>query len=381
MGGWLRTSRARATATHAGGVGDPPGAHQPAPRRIGGRTAQPAGQGRHDGTLPVASYSAYLTWRKPIITMRKRRIEPTTENDSGLDKAECTSRPNTAAWNLLDGSDWSYMIQRAGIERSYVGERHTVLPTCNEIVTDNGTGDTSIVGMEELTPRSTPYPYGSGTAPDPETEVAMTLRRMTVPVAVGLLGLTVLGCKSDGSPTEPDQPRAISNSTVLANLPQIIELERAERQDSRLVRITGGAGPDGTLLAGSAWTYIFHRFDAQVETRFVWKVWSDGRITFRGPEPPLTRDSFEHLPDLIRLDSDELVQLALDHGGDRYMERFPDAHISMEFYVLAGIPTCEMQFRSLNRPPGTGFCEPEIWIDAASGDLLLKEGFDCVDEG
>lgn len=74
-------------------------------------------------------------------------------------------------------SDWSYMIQRAGIERSYVGERHVVLPTCNELITDNGTGDTSIVwtcsdnewfegtGLEELTAESTPYPYGFGLGP------------------------------------------------------------------------------------------------------------------------------------------------------------------------------------------------------------------------
>lgn len=98
-------------------------------------------------------------------------------NDSGLDKPECFSRPSTAAWNLLDGSDWSYMIQQAGIERSYVGERHVVLPTCNELITDNGTGDTSIVwtysynewfegtGLEELTAKSTPYPYGFGLGP------------------------------------------------------------------------------------------------------------------------------------------------------------------------------------------------------------------------
>lgn len=208
----------------------------------------------------------------------------------------------------------------------------------------------------------------------------MRLRRQRCIAPVWLVTWMILACNSGSSPTEPGQPRATPNATVLANLPQVLDLERAERQDSRLVRIGGGVGADGTLLPGSAWTYIFHRFNGQVETRFVWKVWSDGRITFRGPEPPLGRDSFEHLPDLIRLDSDELVQLALDHGGTAFVERFPDARVSMAFYVLAGIPTCEMQFRSLNRPPGSGFCEPQVWIDAASGDLLLKEGFECIDE-
>lgn len=195
-----------------------------------------------------------------------------------------------------------------------------------------------------------------------------------------LLMLGLLACNSGRTPTSPSEPgfpQAVPDATVLVNLPLVLELERAERQDTLLVRMLGSAIElDGTPRPGSRWVYMFNRFVGQIEERYLWTVWWDGRITFRGPEQPLGRDSFDHLPDLVRLDSDALAQLALEHGGDRFLEEFPDGYIRMSFYVLAGIATCEMKFFN---PGGSNFCEPEVYIDAGTGDLLLTAGFECLD--
>ncbi len=94
-------------------------------------------------------------------------------DDSGLNTATCGSRPEVQNYRLLDGSDWSYMIQTAGLNHRWIAERHIVKANCSEAVFTN-TDYTSIVwtysynewaegsGMEELTPRSPPYPFGFG---------------------------------------------------------------------------------------------------------------------------------------------------------------------------------------------------------------------------
>ncbi len=99
---------------------------------------------------------------------------------TGLDSPQCSvTPPPIYKFHLKDGSDWTYMLQRAGPAQASIAEIHTLLPNCGEVVSGdpNGTGGTSIVwaysynewwegaGIEELSARSPAYPYGFGLAP------------------------------------------------------------------------------------------------------------------------------------------------------------------------------------------------------------------------
>lgn len=95
-------------------------------------------------------------------------------NDIGLETAFCGSRSPVFKFNLLDGTDWTYMAQNAGMSRRYIAERTVIKANCSEIVTTNSSAYTSIVwtysynewaegsGMEELSPNTTTWPYGFG---------------------------------------------------------------------------------------------------------------------------------------------------------------------------------------------------------------------------
>lgn len=97
-------------------------------------------------------------------------------DDSGLNTSACGGRAEVQNYRLLDGSDWSYMLQTAGINQRWIAERTTIRPLCTETVTTN-TDYTSIVwtysynewaegsGFEELTPRTSSYPFGFGLQP------------------------------------------------------------------------------------------------------------------------------------------------------------------------------------------------------------------------
>ena len=95
----------------------------------------------------------------------------------GLEQPICFSIPTTSHYHLVDGSDFSYMIDVAGKGFTKTAELHLLRRNCSEHVTTNGTTGTSIVwtysynewfegaGLEELAPRNPPYPYGFGLAP------------------------------------------------------------------------------------------------------------------------------------------------------------------------------------------------------------------------
>ncbi|MCB1034059.1 MAG: hypothetical protein KDD47_09525 [Acidobacteria bacterium] len=80
-------------------------------------------------------------------------------------------------WNLVDGTDWTYMLQTAGLNQARVAEIHLLKPNCGETVIRNPSNGTSIVwtysynewyegsGVEELTSRMPAYPYGFGLQP------------------------------------------------------------------------------------------------------------------------------------------------------------------------------------------------------------------------
>ena len=95
----------------------------------------------------------------------------------GLETPACFNIPTTSHYHLVDGSDFSYMIDVAGKPWTQVAEVHALRRDCSEWVSTNGSNNTSIVwtysynewyegaGIEELAARNPPYPFGFGLAP------------------------------------------------------------------------------------------------------------------------------------------------------------------------------------------------------------------------
>jgi hypothetical protein len=97
-------------------------------------------------------------------------------DDADLRGAAYGARPAALTFRLRDGSDWSYMLQTAGLELAHVAERTAFDRRCAETATTS-TDYASIVwtysynewaegsGLEELEARNAPYPFGFGLQP------------------------------------------------------------------------------------------------------------------------------------------------------------------------------------------------------------------------
>lgn len=324
-------------------------------------------------------------------------------DDSGLESAACGSRPVTQSYRLGGGGDWSYMIQTAGLDRARVAEGVQIATDCSETRTTN-TDYVGLVwtysfnewgegsGMERLDPRTPAYPFGFGVEPLQILNQKLAGWKSQVPEPSSGPGA---GGTANAWPEAPGDSRARPVPTpapaatplpwggphgkALDNLALIRRLEKESGRRTILVSIAGpGVTQAGTVAPGSAWAYVFAEWQGPGVRYFQWNVYWDGRVTVGGPYPGITKFDVTAVEGACRMDSDEAVRRGRSYGGQRFIDRYPNATVRMSCRWQGRLPTWQLRFLKLPSEGGPPCELGPIYLNAETGELLGRD-LTCLD--
>lgn len=183
--------------------------------------------------------------------------------------------------------------------------------------------------------------------------------RMATGLALWMAILTA-GCGSTAGPTTPDvttYPQLTADTTASTNLKAVVELERAAGRQGRLVAVSGLVNRRGHLASSGPWYYTFREPDDVAGAVHQWRVDAQGVVT---------HEHFgmcglffsEHLTGGVGLDSDRVIDLALQEGGQDFVTKYPGddtfglVYGMAQAYVFFITPACYRPSLTLNRLTG-----------------------------
>ncbi len=205
------------------------------------------------------------------------------------------------------------------------------------------------------------------------------LRRGARAVSFVLVGAAVSApaCRNTADPTPTSKPAipfpsGVPEATALANLALVRDLEaKATGRSMILVSIsTYPVSMSGRILPGrSPWGYSFAEASTSSTRLDHWYVRADGRVGFLGTdEQPVVRLTYRELQPDAQLDSDRAAELALQYGGQRFVDKYPGSLLGMTCEWIYGRPTWHVTFRNFELAGNV--CADEVYLDAGSGTLL-----------
>ncbi len=162
-------------------------------------------------------------------------------------------------------------------------------------------------------------------------------------------------------------------ATALANLALVRDLE-AKAPGTPMILVSLGGAPasmSGRLLPGEGggWNYYFAEATGSSAHLDCWRVRADGHVEFLGAdEQPLIRPTYRELQPDAQVDSDRAAALALQYGGQRYVDKYPGSDLSMGCEWINGRPVWHVKF--WNFALAGNVCADEVYLDAATGALL-----------
>lgn len=178
----------------------------------------------------------------------------------------------------------------------------------------------------------------------------------------------------------PNYPLGTPNATAFENLPLIRSLETASGRQTILVSLGGsGLDQDGRLLSGDGWQYVFAERAGNVVNLYEWTLRSTGALELTGPYSPFNnRVDFTEIGPVLAVDSDEAVRLGRRYGAQPFVDKYPNAHVTMTCRFQGRLPTWEMKFWD-HSPTGTRCELGPIYVNAQTGDLLARE-LSCLNQ-
>jgi hypothetical protein len=198
------------------------------------------------------------------------------------------------------------------------------------------------------------------------------------PIAICFLSilLPITGCHNPTAPSAPaaavpQYPAARANATVLENLALMRALAERETGLHAVVSSIGGhAVRDGRVSPGSGWGYTF-AVPTGSDFRFLtWGVNPAGLVGYEGEDFEGIR-RFSVVDFTPTVDSDRAVTLALQYGGQAYLDRHPASYWQFVGRVFLGVPIWEI---SLVDPNLGGACHfGPITIHAQTGELVARD--------
>lgn len=163
------------------------------------------------------------------------------------------------------------------------------------------------------------------------------------------------------------------NALAFDNLSSMANLQSQTNPKSLFFSLSGGVGLDGRVANGEDWSFHYYESQKYFDD---WYVFKDGSIEHgtHTPERPFQLPG-SFLPHL-RINSDRIVQICLENGADKYLEKFQPQQIYVEYgynYILGNDysarfydftnPLCKVQFYHPS-------CTIKFTIHPESGDLL-----------
>ena len=192
------------------------------------------------------------------------------------------------------------------------------------------------------------------------------------------LALQGPACKDTTGPTPvPTSKPAVAfpygtpQATAFENLALIRNLEdKASDKEMVLIGIgTYEAQTSGRVAPNrDPWAYTFAEATGDNPNYDQWYVWPDGRVQYHGNFTPLGSVTYRELQPDLQLDSDRAAPLALEYGGQVFVDRYPGSTLEMSCSWRGGRPVWHVTIRNLQLAGPV--CADEIYVDAGTGVLL-----------
>jgi hypothetical protein len=171
-------------------------------------------------------------------------------------------------------------------------------------------------------------------------------------------------CQGPTLPEPGETPRGWANSKILENIEFLRAREAATGRDSILVALGGASPITGTTCPDGVWWY---RFAERPYYRLTdWQIGCDGQFVSLADRPDTLHLDMTEIAPVLNLDSDELIWIAREHGGETYLNRYPDARAGLVGRFVGRRPTWELRFSTLQVP-----CGFSALIDGQTGEVLL----------
>ncbi len=217
----------------------------------------------------------------------------------------------------------------------------------------------------------------------PRPGVVGRLARGLSILAVGVT-LSAPACNHPSGPTPTSKPAVpfpsgTPEATALQNLALIRNLEaKASNKQMILVLVTtNGVSAQGRMTPGhDSWYYSFAEAVGENPNVDAWAAYPDGHVAFLRNGHPDSRLVYRDLAPDLQLDSDSAAALALQHGGQRYIEVYPEATLVMFSAWEGGRPIWSVTIRDARAAPY--MCREELVIDGGTGAILSHTPAFCV---
>ncbi len=202
-------------------------------------------------------------------------------------------------------------------------------------------------------------------------------------LAVGLT-LSAPACNDTTSPTPTSKPAVpfpsgTPEATALENLALVRNLEAKARGEAMILVLvtTNGVSTLGRTAPGhSSWYYDFAETVGSNPNVDRWLISPGGSVEFQGSIHPDSRLVYrELLPDL-RSDSDRVAALALQYGGQTYVDEYPGATMAMYATWEGGRPVWSVTIQDVRAAPYE--CREEFVFDGGTGAILSHTPAFCV---
>ncbi len=163
-------------------------------------------------------------------------------------------------------------------------------------------------------------------------------------------------------------PSGRPEATAFENVDLIRSLE-ARATGPPMILVSIRTYPAGTSGRGGPWGYSFAEASTSSTRLDDWYVRTDGRVEFLGTdEQPVVRPTYRELQPDAQLDSDRAAALALQYGGQLFVDKYPGSRLSMTCEWVNGRPVWHVIFRNFELAGNV--CADEVYLDAGSGALL-----------
>ena len=201
-----------------------------------------------------------------------------------------------------------------------------------------------------------------------------SLRGAMALLAVGIMA----ACSSQSSAPEKPQPKPAEFLTGRASFQQLYGAARGWARDAQPFRLESQATADSKGQDGKSavWRASFASPLGHHVKPFIWSGTDSQDAPERGVSPG-SEDSYNpgnastQVFDLafLKVDSDQALKVAQEHGGAKLLEKSPDTPV---FYVLDGAPTGQLiwhvYYGSVH-----GDAKLKVDVDASTGNFIHAE--------
>ena len=196
----------------------------------------------------------------------------------------------------------------------------------------------------------------------------MAMRRLVV----AILALLMAGCSSSQhAPTEKPKPKTPEALTGRAAFQKCFIAARGWARDAQLYRLESEITPEFNGRDGKAETWRAS-FGSSLQHGAKPFGWSNGEVS------PGTEDTYSptntstQVFDIafLKIDSDQALKAAQEHGGDKLLEKAPDTPI---FYVLDWDRSTNMLFWHVVYGTDRDNVKLRVAVNASTGDFVRVE--------